>query len=348
MTSVNLRSDNVAGVAPEIMDAIAAANSGASPSYGADPLTGGLAEKFGALFGRPCFVQPVFTGTATNALSLSLLAPSWGAVLCSETAHIHDSECGAVESQTGGAKLMPLRQRSGLIEVDVLEEALTRTRWGNTSVAPPKVLSIAQASEFGTVYRPGHLAALADVAHRFGLRFHMDGARFANAVAHLGCSPGEIACDIGVDVLSFGATKNGCLCAEAVVCFDEALAEEVRFRARKMGQVASKMRFVSAQLHAILDDGRWLKFAGHANAMATHLAAGMTRLQGVELLHPVDANEVFMMLPEAMRDTLTADGFGFYDRGGGEVRMVAAFNTRPEDVDAFIASAAGSAKGGAR
>lgn len=340
MTSVNLRSDNVAGVAPEVMDAIIAANHGSSPSYGSDPLTDGLNAKFGAVFGCACFVQPVFTGTATNALSLSLLAPGWGAILCSETAHIHDSECGAVELQTGGAKLVPLRQSDGLIKAEVLEEALTQTRWGNTSVAPPKVLSVAQATELGTVYQPGQLAGLADLAHRFGLKFHMDGARFANAVAHLGCPPAEIACDVGIDVLSFGGTKNGCLCAEAVVCFDEALSEEVRYRARKMGQVASKMRFVSAQLHALLEDNRWLKFAGHANAMATRLSTGLSQLQNVELLHRVDANEVFVSMPEAMRSALTSEGFGFYDRGGGHVRMVTAFNTRAEDIDAFIASAA--------
>jgi threonine aldolase len=177
------------------------------------------------------------------------------------------------------------------------------------------------------------------IAHRYKLRVHMDGARFANAVAKLGCSPGEITWQLGVDVLSFGGTKNGCLGAEAIVSFDRNLAASLRFRARKTGHVFSKMRFVSAQLEAYITDGLWLHLAGHANAMAKRLAQGLRNLPGVQLLHPVDANELFAVIPETVQRGLIADGFNFYDRGNGEVRLVTAFNNTAEKIDAFIASA---------
>lgn len=336
---LNLRSDNVTGVAPEILDAILRANHGTAASYGADELTTGLGDRFSEVFGRSCAVQPLGTGTATNALALSLLTPPWGAILCSAVSHVHDSECGAAELFTGGAKVTPLPETHGKLLPETLEERLERAGWGRTSEVQPAVLSIAQATERGTVYRPDEIAALTAIARRHGLKAHLDGARFGNAVAALGCAPADLTWRAGVDVLSFGGTKNGCLAAEAIVMFDESLAEPLRFRARKTGHVFSKMRFVSAQLEAYVEDGLWLRLAAHANAMADRLARGLARIDGAELLHPVEINEIFMTLPKAAQDALRRDGFGFYDRGQSEVRLVTAFDTRPEQVDAFIASA---------
>lgn len=336
---LNLRSDNVTGVAPEILDAILRANHGTAASYGADELTTGLGDRFSEVFGRSCAVQPLGTGTATNALALSLLTPPWGAILCSAVSHVHDSECGAAELFTGGAKVTPLPETHGKLLPETLEERLERAGWGRTSEVQPAVLSIAQATERGTVYRPDEIAALTAIARRHGLKAHLDGARFGNAVAALGCAPADLTWRAGVDVLSFGGTKNGCLAAEAIVMFDESLAEPLRFRARKTGHVFSKMRFVSAQLEAYVEDGLWLRLAAHANAMADRLARGLARIDGAELLHPVEINEIFMILPKAAQDALRRDGFGFYDRGQSEVRLVTAFDTRPEQVDAFVASA---------
>lgn len=336
---LNLRSDNVTGVAPEILDAILRANHGTAASYGADELTTGLGDRFSEVFGKSCAVQPLGTGTATNALALSLLTPPWGAILCSAVSHVHDSECGAAELFTGGAKVTPLPETHGKLLPETLEERLERAGWGRTSEVQPAVLSIAQATERGTVYRPDEIAALTAIARRHGLKAHLDGARFGNAVAALGCAPADLTWRAGVDVLSFGGTKNGCLAAEAIVMFDESLAEPLRFRARKTGHVFSKMRFVSAQLEAYVEDGLWLRLAAHANAMADRLARGLARIDGAELLHPVEINEIFMTLPKAAQDALRRDGFGFYDRGQSEVRLVTAFDTRPEQVDAFVASA---------
>ena len=213
---VDFRSDNVAGVAPEILDAIVRANTGTDLSYGSDAVTRRLQDRFSDLFGRSCYVQPVGTGTATNALSLALLTPPWGAVLCSEVAHIGDSECGAGELFTGGAKILGLPHHEGKLDPEALERALASAGWGKTSSAQPALLSLTQGTERGTVYTAAEIEALTAIARRYKLRVHMDGARFANAVAALGCAPGDITWRLGVDVLSFGATKNGCLGAEAI------------------------------------------------------------------------------------------------------------------------------------
>ena len=337
--SVDFRSDNVAGAAPEIVEAIARANTGTDRSYGADAITARLQDRFAELFGQRCFVQPVGTGTATNALALALLTPPWGAVLGSEVAHIGDSECGAGELFTGGAKILGLPQHQGKLDPDALDQALATAGWGKTSSAQPALLSLTQGTERGTVYTADEIGVLTAIAKRYKLRVHMDGARLANAIASLGCAPDEITWRLGVDVISFGATKNGCLGAEAIVTFDESLATPLKFRARKAGHVPSKMRFVSAQLEAYLADGLWLRLAANANAMARRLAQGLRDLPGTRLLYPVEINEIFIELPEAMRDGLAAAGFGFYGRGGDEVRLVTAFSTTEAEVDAFLVEA---------
>jgi threonine aldolase len=336
---VNLRSDNVAGIAPEILAAIEAANAGSAPSYGADPITARLQDTFSELFETRCFVQPVATGTATNALALALIAPPYGAIYCSDVGHVHDSECGAGEFYTGGARIVPLTAEHGRLRPETLCAALRTAGIGHTGRVQPAALNLTQATERGTVYRLDQLAALVEVAREYDLRVHMDGARFANAVAALGCAPADLTWRRGVDVLSFGATKNGAMGAEAVVVFSEALAEPLRFRARRAGQVFSKMRFISAQLEAYLRDGLWLRLARHANAMAARLAAGLDAVPGVQLLHPVEINEIFAAMPQPLIDGLLEGGFGLYDRGGGTVRLVTAFNTTASQVDAFVAAA---------
>ena len=337
--SVNLRSDNVAGVAPEILAAIEAANAGTAPSYGADPITARLQDVFSELFETRCFVQPVATGTATNALALALIAPPYGAVYCTAVGHVHDSECGAGEFYTGGARIVPLAEEHGRLQPEALRAALRNAGIGHTGRVQPAALNLTQATERGTVYRLDELDRLVEIAREYGLRVHMDGARFANAIAALGCRPADVTWRRGVDVLSFGATKNGAMGAEAVVVFTDELAEPLRFRARRAGQVFSKMRFISAQLEAYVQDGLWLRLARHANLMARRLADGITGLPGVRLVHPVEINEIFAQMPRAMIEGLLADGFGLYDRGGGEVRLVTAFNNTREQIDAFVAAA---------
>jgi threonine aldolase len=335
----NFRSDNVTGVASEILAALASANAGAAAAYGADHVTARLQQRFSEVFETECFVQPLATGTATNALALALLSPPYGAIYCSEAAHIHGSECGAGEFFTGGAKVVPLAAEHGRLDAAAVRDAIADAGRGQTHRVQPAVLSLTQASERGTVYPLEQVREIASTAREEGLRVHMDGARFANAVAALGCSPADLTWRAGVDVLSFGATKNGALAAEALVVFDPALIEPLRYRARRAGQIFSKMRFISAQLEACVEDGLWLRLAANANAMAARLAAGLGSIDGIDLLHPVDINELFLTMPQPMIDGLLEAGFGLGDYGGGEVRLVTAFDTRPADVDAFVAAA---------
>lgn len=341
---MNFMSDNVAGAAPEIMAALLAANEGTAPSYGADPISKRLEQRFADLFGRPVAIFPVATGTAANALALAQFTPPWGAVYCHADAHIQADECGAPEMFSGGAKLVPLPGPHGKLSPDILVAALDRAPKGFVHAVQPAALSLTQATEAGTVYRPDEVAALADIAHRHGLSVHMDGARFANAVAHLGCDPAEVTWRAGVDALSFGATKNGALGAEAVIFFDPAKAADFAYRRKRSAHLFSKMRFLSAQLDAYLADGLWLRLAAHANAMAARLAQGLAALPGVTLAHPVEANEIFAALPEAMITHLQAHGAGFYRWDGQVVRLVTAWNTPADDVEHFLALAAAAAE----
>ncbi len=339
---MNFRSDNVAGIAPEILAAIVAANAGTAPSYGADAVTERLAAAFAAVFEHEVTVFPVAPGTAANALALATLTPVWGAIYCHEAAHLQTDECGAPEFFAGGAKLLPLPGEDGKLAPAVVEAALTEA--GVVHHVQPAALSISQATEAGTLYRPAEIAALGALARRRGLALHMDGARFANAVAALGCSPADLTWRAGVDVLSFGATKNGALAAEAVVFFDAGRAQSFAYRRKRGGHLFSKMRFLSAQLDAYLADGLWLRNAAQANRMAARLAAGLAALPGARLRHPAEANEVFVELPAAAVARLEVAGAGFYRWGGAGaacLRLVTAFDTQPRDVEAFIASARG-------
>lgn len=337
--SLNFRSDNVATVTPEILRALAAANHGPAASYGDDEYSALLNRRFSELFETPVTVFPVSTGTAANALSLASCARPWGAIYCHEEAHIHTAEGGATEAFTGGAKLMALPGRNFKIEPALLGEALGRAERGIRNRPQPDAVSITQASEYGTVYSRDELAAIGACARAAGIRFHMDGARLANALVTLGCSPAEMTWRAGVDILSFGATKNGAMGAEAIVVFDPALVEPLSYRLRRAGQTWSKMRFAAAQLIAYVEDGLFLRLASHANALASRLACELAVLPGATLIAPVEANLVFVAMPEPAIEALAAAGVRFARRRGGVVRLVTRFDGTAEEVDQLIAIA---------
>ncbi|MBT4167390.1 MAG: low specificity L-threonine aldolase [Rhodospirillaceae bacterium] len=330
---MNFSSDNATGVAAEIMAALAAANEGHAMAYGDDAVTKAAEAAFTELFGRELAIFPVATGTAANALALSALTPPWGQIYCHRNAHIEEDEAGAPELFSGGAKLALLDGEHGKIEAATLAAAVAGAGFGVQHHSQPSAISLTQATEAGTAYDPDEVAALAKIAHDAGLSVHMDGARFANALAHLGCSPAEATWKAGVDVLSFGATKNGAMAAEAVIFFNPDAAGDFLYRRKRGGHLFSKMRFLSAQLVAYLRDGLWLENARHANARATELSQGLAALDGAHLAHQVQANEIFIYLPEAVLGALETGGVGFHRWGtDGQARFVWAFNTEPDDV----------------
>jgi threonine aldolase len=338
---MEFRSDNTSGACPEIMAAIAKANEGPAASYGADPISTGLQAKFSRLFGREVAVFPVATGTAANSLSLAAVAPPWGAVYAHRESHIEQDECGAPEFFTGGAKLALLDGPHAKFTAADLDRRLAGAGAGVQHHAQPAAVSITQASERGAVYRQDEVAAIGQVCRKHKVALHMDGARFGNALATLGCTPADITWKAGVDVLSFGATKNGALAAEAVVFFDPAKAENFLYRRKRAGHLFSKMRFLSAQLDAYLEGDLWLRNATHSNAMARRLAEGLARLPGARLDTPVEANEVFIELEEATIQSLEAAGLRFHrwEPGGTLIRLVTAWSTTAAEVDRVLATA---------
>jgi threonine aldolase len=338
---MDFRSDNVAGAAPEIMDALAAANTGTQSSYGADDWSAELDGAFSVLFDRDCKVFPVATGTAANVLSLACIAPGHGAIYCHQDSHIVTDECNAPEFFTGGAKLVTLPGEHGKISLDALKEALSLGWAGSQHNPQPSAVSITQATESGTLYTPDDIADIAGLCREHGMRLHMDGARFANAVAGLNCSAADITWRAGVDVLSFGATKNGAFAAEAVVFFKPELAETFLYRRKRGGHLFSKSRFLSVQLLAMLQDGLWLKLARQANAAARELADGLARVPGVQITTPVQANEVFAVLPQKLTDGLRAQGAKFHpwSADGSLNRFVCSFDKSPAEIAALVKAA---------
>jgi threonine aldolase len=343
---MNFVSDNAWGAAPEMLEALQAANTGALPSYGEDPLAGRLTAEMSRIFERPAAVFPVISGTAANALALATIVPSHGAILCHADSHIVTDECGAPEFFTHGARLATLSGRDGKLEPQTVEHALIRFAKGSVHSSQAAAVSITEATECGTCYRPEEIAGIAAVVRRHGMKLHMDGARFANAVSFLGCTPAEATWKAGVDVLSFGATKNGALAAEAVIFFDPDDTRDFQYRRKRSGHLVSKMRFVSAQLICALAENRWLAWAGHANALACSLAEGLRGIPGIEIAFPVEANAVFACLPDAMIRRLRTHGASFYDwaaASGGRtlVRLVTSFATPEADIAQLIGIARG-------
>ena len=343
----DFRSDNEAPAAPEILDAVVAANGGPAHAYGADAWSARLDKALGALFETGVAVYPVATGTAANVLSLAELTPPHGAVYCHEEAHANVDECGAPEFFTGGAKLIGLPGAHGRIDPDGLGRRLAATGFHGEHEALPTTLSLTQATEAGTVYPLDELAALTGLARARGMGVHMDGARLANALVRLGCAPADATWRAGVDLLSFGATKNGALAAEAVVDFRPGAKTQMRRRRMRGGHLWSKMRYLSAQLEAYVADGLWLRLAARANAGAARLAEGLAALPGVALLHPVEANALFVRAAPAVSEALRAAGFEFHPWPGAEgaIRLVVPWCVEDAEVERFLACAQVAARG---
>ncbi len=355
---MDFTSDNTCGAHPKILDAIAAANSGSVASYGEDPFTQAAAAKLAAVFEREAAVFLVATGTAANALAIGAVCPPWGAIFCHEDAHISEDECGAPEMFTAGAKIVGIPGFAGKIAAGDFKKTLAAYPRGQVKQVQPAVLSLSQLTEAGTAYTCEEIAALAAIAHEAGLKVHMDGARFANALVAQNCSPAAMSWQAGIDVLSFGGTKNGALACEAVIFFDPALAESFAYQRKRSGHTVSKGRFLGAQMAAYLEDGLWLDLAKTANEHAAKLAAGLGKIPGVRLPWPPNANEIFVIIPSAIDKMLKAAGAAYYDwglrdyppeiipPGEGEVfiRLVTSYATASADTERFIRAAQGLSK----
>ena len=345
---MDFASDNTAGIAPAILEAIGRANTGYALGYGNDEWTRRVERRFTEIFERDVAVFLVPTGTAANALALAHLTPPWGAVLCHAESHVATDECGAPEFFGGGIKLVGLKGEGAKISPAMLRSALDG-QWGGPHHVSPSVLSLSQATECGTIYRVAEVAALAEIAHARGLSVHIDGARLGNALARMNVSPAEVTWKAGVDALSFGATKGGAMGAEAMVFFDARRGANMQDRRKRGGALASKHRFIAAQMEAYLEGDLWLNLARHANAMADTLAEGLGAA-GCKPVWPVEANEVFAPLPAAIDKRLKGAGASYYPWKSDSmpsglsigpdqtvVRLVTSFQTKPEDVERFLA-----------
>ena len=335
---MDYRSDNTGRAAPEILDALVAANTGTALGYGADEWTTRLQERFSELFETAVRVFPVATGTAANALSLAAASPSWGLVYCSEAAHINTSEANAAGFFGGGLKLVPVSGPHARIDPEAFAKSLAAVMPGQLHRGQPAAVNITQASDLGSVYPLDEIRAISETAKARGLKVHMDGARFANALARLGCSPAEMSWRSGVDILSFGATKNGGALCDAIVVFNPDLVDSLAVQLRRAGQVWSKMRFASAQLMAYIENGLWLRLAQASNAAAARIAAGISDLPGLRLIAPVEANEIFLEIPSAVMDALEGDGFQFYRRSATLARFVCRFDVSETETGALVAA----------
>jgi len=327
-------SDNNAGVHPEILEALVRANQGHVVAYGDDPYTESAVGKFEEIFGQDISVCFVYNGTGANVLSLQALTDSFQAVICAETAHINEDECGAPEKFTG-CKLLTIATENGKITVDQIKPRLQVL--GNEHHAQPKVISITQATELGTVYRPGEIETITRFAHENGLLVHLDGARVSNAAVSLGTGLREITRDLGIDVLSFGGTKNGIMFGEAVVFFNPALARDFKFIRKQGTQLASKMRFIAVQFEALLTDDLWRRNARHANSMAALLEEKVRKIPQITITQPVDANAIFAAIPERHIQTLQQEYFFYlWDEEQSIARWMTSFDTTEEDIMNFV------------
>lgn len=333
MDLIELRSDNAAGVAPEIMQAMAAANTGTALAYGADEVTAALERRVREVFEHDSArVFPVTSGTAANALSLSAMCPPWGAVVCHHTAHIVVNEGGATSLLSSGAVMRGVGGPDHRVSADTLRAELAATRWGDNHQSQPSVLSLTQPTDFGTVYSADEISALSSIAREHHMMVHVDGARFANAVVAVGSTPAELTWRAGVDVVSLGSTKNGGASAEAIVVFDDRVADELVYRTKRSGHVTSKMRFLSAQLLAHLTDDLWLRLARTSNERMAQLAAGLSEL-GIAFVNRPDVNMLFVELDDDHINRLQEAGLLFYRMGPSRIRLVTNWSTTAEQVD---------------
>lgn len=334
---LSFTSDNVAGASTQIIEAISRCNDGFDIPYGSDACTSRVEARLAEIFEHEVSVFLVSTGSAANALCLSVMTPPWGSVLCHPASHINNDECGAPEFYTNGAKLISVDGDNCKINPTLLREQ-ARRKVGDVHSTQSACVSITQATEVGSVYSVDEIEAIGKICRDSGLGLHMDGSRFANALVSMGCTPAQMTWQAGVDALSFGATKNGVLAGEAIILFDAKRAKELAYRRKRGGHLFSKMRLLSAQMEAYLANDLWLNNARTANAMAQRLATGLRQLPGIELQGPTSANILFCRLPVPVIDGLQAQGFGFYrDRWGPEViRLVTSWATRELDVDHLL------------
>lgn len=338
MHPIELRSDNCAGVAPEILAALAAADRGSALAYGGDDHTAAVREQVRELFACPhAEVFPVVSGTAANALALSAMCPPWGSVLCHDTAHILRNEGGATSMYAGGAQMVGLPGSNFKLQPASLQHGFESITWGDPHHSQPSVVSITSPTDFGTVYTPAEIAALSAAAAPHRLRLHLDGARMANALVSLRCPPARLV--EGVSAFSLGATKNGAMSTDAIVSLDPAVSEQLVFRSKRAGHVASKMRYQSAQLQAYLHEGLWLRLAERANAAMALLADGLREL-GVQFLAEPDANIVFCRVDTRTANELAANGVLFYVISPSVVRFVTSWQTTDDDVREALRRAA--------
>ena len=333
---VKFASDNVAGACPEVLEAILKANDGDRAPYGDDEISKNLQDKFSEVFEKEVIVFPTSSGTAANALALSTMTPSFGNIYCHKLSHINVDECGAPEFYTGGAKLVNLNGVNGKITAEELNKSISGK--GVVHHTQPSSVSITQLCETGEAYELDEIKKISEIAHNHKLNMHMDGARFANALVSLDCSPAEMTWKSGIDVLSFGATKNGCLAAEAIIFFKPELVGNLPYLMKRAGHLLSKMSFVSAQLDAYITNEVWLRNAKHANAMGKKLSQGLDQHKNIELAYPTDANEIFVKMSKDIIDQLNSEGYTINDDewDGKAVRLVTAWNTNPSDIETFL------------
>ncbi|MBI6895183.1 low specificity L-threonine aldolase [Pseudomonas putida] len=333
-------SDNYSGICPEAWAAMEKANQGHERAYGDDQWTERASEYFRKLFETDCEVFFAFNGTAANSLALASLCQSYHSVICSETAHVETDECGAPEFFSNGSKLLTAASVNGKLTPDSIREVALKRQ--DIHYPKPRVVTITQATEVGTVYRPDELKAISATCKELGLNLHMDGARFTNACAFLGCSPAELTWKAGVDVLCFGGTKNGMAVGEAILFFKRDLAEDFDYRCKQAGQLASKMRFLSAPWVGLLEDGAWMRHGKHANHCAQLLASLVSDLPEVELMFPVEANGVFLQMPEHALEVLRNKGWRFYTFiGSGGARFMCSWDTQEARVRKLAADIRG-------
>jgi threonine aldolase len=326
-------SDNYAGICPEAWQAMDEANRGHATAYGDDPWTQRAADAFRKLFQTDCEVYFVFNGTAANSLALASLCQSYHGVICGDQAHVETDECGAPEFFSNGSKLLVAQNSEGKLTPQAIHELATKRQ--DIHYPKPRVVTITQVTETGRVYSVEELGAISAMCKRHGLALHMDGARFANACASLGCSPAELTWKNGVDVLCFGGTKNGMAVGEAVLFFDCKLAADFDYRCKQAGQLSSKMRFLSAPWVGMLESGAWLRNAQHANACAQRFGAQIAGIPGIRLAQPVEANAVFVSAPEPILERVRGRGWRFYTFIGGAARFMFSWDTDTERMDAF-------------
>lgn len=328
-------SDNYGGICPEALEAMQAANTGYAGAYGEDTWTKKAANLLQDIFETDCEVFFVFNGTSANSLALASICQPYHAILCHKAAHIESDECGAPGFFTDGAKLITLSGKNGKIAPDAVRKAVEYR--SDVHYTKPRALSITQTTELGTVYTPDQVRELGETTHSLGLHVHMDGARFANAVASLNAAPKELTWKAGVDILSFGGTKNGLAIGEAIVFFNHDLAHEFEYRRKQAGQLASKMRFITAPWVGILEHGAWLTHAMRANHCAAILESELRQIPGLKILFPREANAVFAQMPESLSEGLHDRGWHFYTLlGEGDARLMCSWATTQEDISAFV------------